>query len=344
MKSTENPIPLQNGGVNSQRIRLSLIAYNQEEFFEKENASLEECLEDIATPRVTWIQVYGVSSSQEVVSIAKHFKLHTLVLEDILHTTQRAKLDTYQEQVFIISRLLHYSEKKANLNDEQISFVFGPQYLISFVEKEETIFLPIIDHIRQKGHRIRSLGTDYLAYSILDVIVDSYFVVLEKVNIYLDQLEEQLNIPTSNRLIQNIQRAKHDMVILRKAMWPMRDVVNRFLHLEEKAIHPTTQIFLRDVYDHIVQIIDIIEGFRDIVAGMMDIYLSNINIRTNDIIKVLTMVSTIFVPLTFITGFYGMNFEYFPELHIHWFYPFVLFIMLTVACSMLLFFRKKKWV
>lgn len=327
----------------AEKIQLSIIEYTEEKFIEKEGASIEECLAHIDTPSMTWIQVYGVSNPNMIASIGKHFKFHALVLEDILTTGQRSKLDVYQDQVFMVVRFLQYVEEKNMLRDEQVSFVFGPNYLISFLESKEDIFQPVKDRLRKGSQRIRTQGSDYLAYTLLDTIVDYYFIVLEKVDTRLDQLETELTLLPKPDTLQKIQHAKRDMIVLRKAAWPMRDVVNRFQRLEASLVSPTTQLYLHDVYDHIVQIIDIIEGFRDVVSGMMDIYLSNINIRTNDIMKVLTIVSTIFVPLTFISSLYGMNFEFMPELHTRWGYPIVLMFMLSVAVGMLLFFRHKKW-
>lgn len=331
--------------MDGDKITISIIHYSDEDFVEKHNISLEECLKSFDTTKgVTWIHVNGVSNPTKIVEIGKHFKLHTLVLEDILNTTQRSKLDTYQDQVFIIARYLQYDEVHCTLRDDQVSLVFGEHFLISFFENSENIFQPVQEHLRQSTHRIRSLGTDFLAYTLLDILVDSYFVILEKVDVYLESLDEKLMNASNLHIVKNIQHAKLDMVTLRKAIWPMREVINRFQHVENVSIHPTTQIYLHDIYDHIIQIIDVIEGFRDIVSGLMDIYLSNINMRTNDIIKFLTIVSTIFVPLTFIASIYGMNFEHMPELHIVWFYPFVLFLMVAVAGAMLYYFWKKKWI
>lgn len=335
---------LYTGGTKNEKIRLSFLEYTEENFVEKDDATLDECLQYINTPAMSWIQVYGVSDPNTIASIGKHFKLPSLFLEDIVSTGQRSKLDVFQNQVFIIVRILQYHEKTRTLKDEQASIIFGPNYLISILEGQEDIFKPIKERLRQGNNRMRKQGPDYLAYSLLDTIVDYYFVVLEKVDIDLDNLEDELiNLPKPTTL-QKIQHAKREMIILRKAIWPMRDVINRFIRLESPLVNSKTQIYLQDIHDHTVQTIDIIESFRDVVAGMMDIYLSNINSRTNDIMKFLTVVSTIFVPLTFITSLYGMNFEYMPELHTRWGYPLAMLLMISMAVGMLLFFRKKKWI
>jgi magnesium transporter len=333
---------LYTGSSPSDQVRLSIIEYTEDKFVEKIDVSVEECLEHLVTPTMTWIQVYG-HHSDTIASIGNHFKFHSLVLEDILTANQRPKLDVYPDQVFIIARLLQYNTTLQDLKDEQVSIVFGPNYLVSFFEGQQDIFLPIKDRLRQSHHRIRKERSDYLAYALLDTLVDYYFVALEKTDAKLDHLEEEVTRYPQANTIQKIQQAKHDMIVLRKVVWPMRDVVNQFLRLEISFVNSTTQIYLHDVYDHAIQMIDIIEGFRDIIAGMLDIYLSNINIRTNEIMKVLTIVSTIFVPLTFITSLYGMNFEFMPELHKRWGYPIVIAVMILTAGMMLYYFRRKKW-
>lgn len=335
---------LYTGSGEKGKIRLSVIEYSEENFTEKEDVSIDECLMHIDTPSMTWIQVHGISDPNMIETIGKRFKLPALFLEDIMSTGQRSKLDIYQDQVFMIVRLLQYEEKTKTLKDEQISIVFGPNYLISFLEGHQDIFHPIKERLRQGSNRIRKQSSDFLAYTLLDMIVDYYFIVLEKVDINLENLEDELmNFPKPSTL-QKMQHAKRDMIVLRKSIWPMRDVINRFIRLENSLVNSVTQIYLQDVHDHTVQTIDIIESFRDVVGGMFDIYLSSINIRTNDIMKVLTIVSTIFVPLTFITSLYGMNFEFMPELHTHWGYPFVLLLMASTAIGMLLFFRRKNWI
>ena len=302
-----------------------------------------ECLEHLATPAMTWIQVYGVSDPGMVVSIGKHFKFHPLVLEDIITTGQHTKLDIYQDQVFVVARFLQYQDSIAALKDEQVSIIFGPNYLISFLERDEDIFKIIKERLHESNNRIRKQGSDYLAYSLLDAIVDNYFLILEKMDINLEHLEmEVLNVPKSE-IVQRIQETKRDLIVVRKALWPMREVINCFLRLDIPLISSTTRLYMHDVYDHAVQMIDIIEGFRDVVSGMLDIYLSNINIRTNEIMKVLTVVSTVFVPLTFISSLYGMNFDYMPELQYPWGYPLALIMMVSMAGSMLVYFRYKKW-
>lgn len=324
-------------------IKLSIIDYSESDYVEKDDVSIEECLNSIVKPSMTWIQVYGVNNPTTIASIGSRFKLHALVMEDVSTTFQRPKLDIYEDQVFIVARSLIYQETNGRIEDEQISVIYGPNFLISFLENDKDLFAPVKERLRQSVSRLRKQGPDYLAYALLDMIVDNYFIVLEKVDVNLDHLEEELvGAPKSNTLL-NIQKNKREMIFLRKSIWPMRDVINQFQRLDEPHVTPFTKVFLHDVYDHTIQAIDILEGFRDVVSGMLDVYLSNINIRTNEIVKVLTIVSTIFVPLTFITGLYGMNFDYMPELHTKWGYPAVLVLMAGLTGVMLYFFHRKKW-
>lgn len=325
------------------QLHLSIREYGDGQYLEVHNASLEACIRHLDTPFMTWIHVSGTLDVHHVSSLGKAFHFHPLVMEDILSPGQRSKMDVYEEQIFIVTRLLEYSGERQQLVDEQVSIIFGPTYLISFSEEESSVFRPVQERLQKGDQRMRGGGSDYLAYAILDAIVDHYFVVLERLDHQLDLLEGDLIHLPQPATLQRIQHAKRDMILLRRAAWPMRDVINRVLRLESRLVHPTTRLYVHDLYDHIVQIIDIIESFRDVVAGMMDIYLSNINIRTNDIMKVLTVVSTIFVPLTFISSLYGMNFDNMPELHIPIAYPAVLSFMGAIAVSMLLFFRHKKW-
>lgn len=333
-------------GKEPPKVKLSVVEYDTTNFLEKQDVSIQECLEHLQTPSMTWIQLFGVSDTSAVSAIGNHFKLHPLVLEDILNTGQRSKLDAYDDsnQIFIVVRLLHIDEKTHELKDEQLSLVIGPNYLISFSERNKDIFAPVMQRLRQPGNRIRKEGPDYLAYAIIDMIVDQYFLVLEQMDNLLEGLEDDLIKQPKPKTLMKIQQTKRDMIVLRRTIWPMREVVSRFQQIDSPLVKHDTQFYLKDVYDHVVHIIDIIEGLRDVAGGLLDIYMSSINIRTNDIMKVLTIVSTIFVPLTFISSLYGMNFLFMPELQQPWAYPAVLLLMLSIAVGMLIFFRRKHWI
>ena len=335
---------LYNGQSRHDQVHISVIEYAENQFLEKNNITVEECLQHFDSPSMCWIQIDGGFDPKIISNIGQRFKLHPLVLEDILTRGQRPKIDVYEDQVFIILRLLRYIENSHELRDEQISIVFGNHYLISFSENSQDIFEPIKKRLQQEGSRMQKQKEDYLAYALIDLVVDYYFTVLEKVDIALDKLEEDLVRSPLPNALQRILQSKKEMIILRKTIWPMREVINQFMRLEPPLVETSTQVYMHDVYDHTIQTIDIIEGFRDIVSGLMDIYLSNINIRTNEIMRVLTIVSTIFVPMTFITSLYGMNFDYIPELHYAWGYPIVVLVMVMIALTMIWFFHRRKWI
>lgn len=331
------------GDILPERVKISITEYNETNFYEKEDADVSECIKSIENPMMTWVQVRGVNDPAIIAKLGAHFKLHSLILEDILNTNQRSKLDVFNNQLFIVSRML-FMEGKSDLKDEQVSIVLGPNFLISFLENDDAIFKPVKDRIRIENSRIRKSGSDYLAYALLDTIVDNYFNVLEIFDNQLETLEDRVMSSTDSELLRQIQHVKMDVIHLRKAVWPMREVINRFQYLETPLVLPATQLYLRDVHDHTVQTIDIIEGFRDVISGLQDLYMSNINLRLNEIVKVLTIVSTIFVPLSFVTGIYGMTFDHMPMIHSRLGFPMVMFIMGIMAICMIYFFRRRKWI
>lgn len=289
-----------------------------------------------------WIHITGIFDPQLIHAVGKHFKLHPLLLEDIMNPSQRSKLDDYKDYIYIAAHNLDISEDV--LEDEQISLVFGSKVLISFSEKEVDVFKPIRERLIKPGTKMRQLGSDYLAYTILDYIVDDYFYVLEKIDEQLVTLEIDLLKGDNSSVMYKIQMQKRELMIVRKAIWPMREVISQFRRIDSPLICETTRLYVYDVYDHAVQAIEAVESFRDLVAGMHDIYVATINQKMNETMKVLTVVATIFVPLTFITSLYGMNFEHMPELHTAWGYPAVLVFMALTVMAMLIIFRRKDWI
>lgn len=325
-------------------IQISVFDYDKDNIIEKPNATVEECLILLDSPSMTWINVVGISDAKFIETIGHHFGLHPLMLEDILTTGQRSKLDHYPNSVFIVTKMLNCNQEKFEVSEEQVSLVLGKNYLISFLETSHDIFNPVRERIRNSQSRIRQLGADYLCYALLDCIVDNYFIILEKVDENLVSLEEELVDHPTKETLHKMQATKREVILLRKAVWPMREVISQFQRLETPVVSQTTQVYMHDVYDHTIQAIDTIESFRDISSGMLDVYLSNISQRLNEVMKVLTVVSTIFVPLTFIASLYGMNLEHIPEIHWKYSYPVVLGVMLLIVLGMLYFFRKKEWI
>lgn len=325
-------------------VKISVIDYDPTTFIEKNNVTEEECLAYLKSPAITWIDVRGTSDVQMIQKIGTRFGLHPLLLEDIVTLEQRPKLDDYKDSIFIVARRLNLDPNTNKIHDEQISIVLGKDFLISFQEGLDDFFDPIKARLRKDNASMRQMGPDYLAYSLIDMIVDNWFLILEKIDQNLLQLEEELLNSPKTATLYRIQVAKRDIIILRKSVWPMREVVSQFRRIETHLIQDITKFYMHDVYDHTIQAIDTIESFRDLAASMLEIYLSNINQRLNEIIKFLTMISAIFAPLMFITGFYGMNFSYFPLIHSVWGLPFAVVIMLAMTAGMLHYFRKRKWI
>jgi magnesium transporter len=257
---------------------------------------------------------------------------------------QRSKLDNYKDTLFIVTQMLGYNEQKQQAEDEQVSIVLGENYLISFVETNKSVFAPVRERLRNPQSRIRQRGVDYLCYSLLDCIVDNYFLILEKIDAKVELLEHELIQSPEPVILRKIQHAKREVTLLRKSVWPMREVVSNLRRIDSPLVLDATKLYLHDVYDHTIQAIDTIESFRDITSGMLDIYLSNVSQRMNEVMKVLTIVATIFVPLTFIASLYGMNFDNIPELHTRYGYYIVLFVMALIAIGMIIFFRRKRWI
>jgi len=323
--------------------KITIMDYDEAHFQEKETKTIEECLLFKDKPTVTWINIDGLHQVEILERLGECYGLHPLVLEDILDTDQRPKMEDYGEYLFIVLRMLNYNDKSSEIEAEQISLILGTNFVLSFQEKEGDTFNPIRERIRNSKGRIRRMGADYLSYSLLDSIVDNYFIILEKLGEKIEFLEDELVTRPTPETLQIIHHLKREMIYLRKAVWPLREVIGNLERGEPPLVKETIRVYLRDVYDHTIQVIDTIETFRDMVSGMLDIYLSSISNRLNAVMKVLTIIATIFMPLTFLAGIYGMNFKYMPELEWRWSYPVVWLIMVGIGVSMLLYFRKKKW-
>lgn len=329
------------GELKASSSQIALFLYDSDTIVEKDLHDIHEALRLCQNGKRIWLHITGINDASLIHSIGMHFKLHPLMLEDIMSPTQRSKLDDYKNYIYIATHVL--SLKGKGLEDEQLSLVIGSNVLLTFAEKPSDILKPIKDRLLKASSRMRQRGPDYLAYSILDCIVDNYFLILEKIDENLESLESHLLQGANSKITTQIQSQKRELVLVRKAIWPMREVISQFSRVDSHLITETTRLYIHDVYDHSIQAIEALETFRDFIGGMHDIYLSNINQKMNETIKVLTVVSTIFVPLTFITSLYGMNFDNMPELHYSWGYPIVLLTMVFITCLMLYIFRKKNW-
>ncbi len=326
-----------------EQVRIRVIDYDEQHIEERDVKTIEECLPYKDTPGTTWINIDGLHETDVIEKIGKHFNLHPLILEDILNTDQRPKMDDHDEYLFLTLKMLTYEEEEGQLKVESISLVLGPNYLLSFQEGEGDVFEPVRERIRKAKGKLRQRGPDYLAYALTDAIVDNYFVVLEKISDEVGSLEAELTTNPSPQTLQTIHELKRELIFLRKSVWPLREVTGALERGEVELIQDKTTVFLRDVYDHTVQVIDTVETLRDMVSGMLDVYLSSVSNRMNEVMKVLTIIATIFIPLTFIAGIYGMNFKYMPELGWKWSYPLLWLLMVGLLVFMLLYFRRKKW-
>jgi len=324
-------------------VRITIIDYDEENFQEIEAETVEDCYPFKEDPSVTWINVDGIHQVDVIEKLGQCFNLHPLIQEDILNTEQRPKMEDHGDYLFIILRMVTFNEELRDIDVEQVSLILGAHYVISFQEKEGDIFEPIRDRIRNAKGRIRKMGADYLAYSLMDTVVDNYFIDLERLGEIIEEMEEILIGNPKPETLRDIHKLKREMIYLRKSVWPLREVISSLERGEFALIRKSTRIYLKDIYDHTIQVIDTVETFRDMLSGMHDTYLSSISNRMNEVMKVLTIIATIFIPLTFIAGIYGMNFEFMPELKWKSGYFIVLGIMIVIVGFMLFYFRRKKW-
>ena len=331
------------GEKKAETLKITVMDYDEAHFQEKEINTVEECFAFKNAPGVTWINIDGLHQVEILEKLGECYGFHPLVLEDILNTDQRPKMEDYGDYLYIVLRMLSYNDKSSQIETEQVSLILGPNFVFSFQESQGDVFDPVRERIRSGKGRIRTMGSDYLAYGLLDLIVDNYFMIMEKLGETIEFLEEKLVTQPVPETLQTIHQLKRELIFLRKAVWPLREVIGGLERGELALIKETSRVYLRDVYAHTIQVIDTIETFRDMISGMLDIYLSSVSNRLNSVMKVLTIIATIFMPLTFLAGIYGMNFKYFPELEWRWSYPVFWLVVVLISVSMLLYFKKKNW-
>ncbi len=332
------------GDKKKEEVTITVIDYDEGNFQEKVITEIQECFTFKDKPSVTWINVDGIHKVEIPEKLGECYGFHPLIIEDILNSDQRPKIEDFGDYIYIVLKMLNLDSRTNSIISEQISLILGPNFVISFQEGHEgDVFNPVRERLRTGKGKIRKMGADYLAYSLIDSIVDNYFIILEKLGEKIESLEERLVTNPTGNVLREIHNLKREMLFLRKSVWPLREVISTMAKGESSLIHPSTGIYLRDIYDHTIHVVDTIETFRDMVSGMLDIYLSSISNRMNAVMKVLTIIATIFMPLTFLAGVYGMNFKHMPELEWKLGYPLIVLVMLIVAVIMLFFFRKKKW-
>ncbi len=325
--------------------RLSVMEFSPERLRERHltPSEVEHCCEVRPAGQVCWVNLDGLHQIDCLESLGRCFGLHPLVMEDILNTEHRPKLEVFADHLFIVVKMLQFDDASNEIRTEQVSLILGGDYILTFQERVGDVFDGVRERIRNGKGRVRDHGADYLAYILLDALVDNYFVILEKLGDQLEELEEQLLQAPTPATMQKIHHFKREMILLRKAIWPLREVIAGLQRQEGALISDATGTFLRDLYDHSIQILDTVETLRDILSGLLDLYLSSLSNRMNEIMKVLTLIATIFIPLTFIAGVYGMNFDYMPELRWKYGYFVVLGLLLACGLALLWFFKRKRW-
>jgi magnesium transporter len=323
--------------------RITMMGYDQARLEEKQLKRIEESFAYKDTPPVSWINIDGLHEVELIEKIGTHFNIHPLTQEDIVNTGQRPKVEDFEEYIYLVFKMLKFDETTGHITSEQVSLIVGPHYLLSFQEIEGDVFEAVRERIRKGRVHIRKSGPDYLAYALLDAVVDHYFLILEKMGERIEHLEERLHGQPTPEILQAIYDLKRELIYFRKQVWPIREVLSSWQKTESAIIQEANKVFIRDVYDHTIQVIDTIESFRDIISGVMDLYMSTVSNKMNEVMKVLTIMATIFIPLTFVAGIYGMNFKYMPELEWKWSYPALLILLVVIFSGMMFYFKRKKW-
>ncbi len=331
------------GEARQNEVRIHYFDYNEKEYSEKDVNHLSDCLALKDKDSVTWININGVHHTEIVEEAGRLFKLHPLLLEDVVNTLQRPKYEDYESHLFFTLKMLSYDPNKQEVDTEQVSFVLADKFVISFQEKEGDLFDPVRERIRNMRGKVRTKGCDYLIYALLDVVVDNYFSIIESLGVEVDDMEEEILAHPDQSAMQQMQVLKRNMMEIRSTVYPLREAIFKLQKEESPLILTETQSYFSDVYDHTVQIMESIESYKDIVASIKDIYMSSLSLKMNQVMQVLTVISTIFIPLTFLVGVYGMNFKNMPELRTQYGYFVLWGIMGIIALAMVFMFKKKKW-
>jgi magnesium transporter len=331
------------GEETGEAVGIKLVEYNEDHFHEADCTDIRECRPVRDGKVINWLSINGIHRADIIEAVGEVFGLHPLLLEDVMNTNQRPKFEDYGDYVFVVVKRLEVDGPVRAIEAEQISLVLGDGYVVTFGERAEDAFGVIRERIKTGKGRLRKMGSDYLLYTLVDTIVDNYFSVMEKLGENIEIVEEAVVTRPEVPVLRSIHNLKREMIFLRRSVWPMREVVGSLEREETCLVTDQASVYFRDVYDHVVQVMDSIDTYRDMLSGMLDIYLSSVSNKLNEVMKVLTIIATIFIPLTFIVGLYGMNFQYMPELKLVWGYPAVLLVMAVVSAFMVLYFKRKKW-
>ncbi len=333
------------GEQKTDRPLISVMDFTADHLDEREVKKVEQ-LAPLRDQRGTsWINVTGIHDTTLLEKLGAAFGIHPLTLEDIVNTAHRPKVEEFDTYLYLVMKMLHYDETKERIVSEQISMILGSHFLISFQEAPGDVFDSVRERIRKGKGRIRNSGCDYLTYALIDAVVDHYYLILERLGEQIENLEgELLDELPGKQTLQTIHHLRREAIHLRKQIWPLREMVGLLSRGEFERIQPSTHVFLVDVYDHVIQVLDTVEIYRDMLGGLLELYMSTVSNRMNEVMKVLTIIATIFIPMTFVAGIYGMNFEHMPELHWRWGYAAIWAIVAAIAIAMLLFFKRKKWI
>jgi len=324
------------------RVTLTRIQYDEKELVTRE-LEPDAALPPVTEQGVVWLNICGLHDIGVFERLGKFYDIDPLILEDVLNTDHRPKADLLEDSGFILVKMIRLTGEGRSIDAEQLSVILKQNLVITFQERPGDLFDPIRERLKNPRTRLRRRKADYLTYALIDVVVDYYFVVLEAIGEKLEDLEAEVIGRPDTVLLERIHAVRGDLIFMRKSIWPMREVISTLMRDESPLFEPTTEPFLRDLYDHTIQAAETLESYRDLISSLRDIYLSSVSNSMNEVMKVLTIIATIFIPLTFIAGIYGMNFEYMPELKWHWSYPLVWIVMIAVVAGMVCYFRRKKW-
>ena len=337
------------GRERTEDVHIDVIDYTDREHVEKRLASAQECFPYRDSSSITWINVDGIHRVDAVEAFGEHFGMHPLTLEDVVNTGHRPKIEESADHIVVVLKMIYRDAANGDLRAEQVSVIFGKKWVITFQETGQDVFDPVRRRIKKTVPRVRFMSTDYLAYALLDAVVDHYFVILEQLGEEIDVLDDAVSESPKPEHLSSIRHLKMQLLSMRKAVWPLREVIGALERTESKLVKASTLRYLRDLYEHTIQVIDTVETYRDMVSGLLDLYHTGVANHTNDIMKVLTVFATIFIPLGFLAGVYGMNFDTgaspfnLPELGFRFGYPMFWTVVVVVAGSLLWYFRRKNW-
>ncbi|WXG44320.1 MAG: magnesium/cobalt transporter CorA [Promethearchaeati archaeon SRVP18_Atabeyarchaeia-1] len=340
--ATSKPDPI--GGRKDGNVRITVIRYDPNHYEEKRVGRIEECFPIKGEPGVTWVNIDGLERKDIIEKVGAHLEVFPLIVEDVLRKGGRPKLEEFDDYIFAILKMLYYGESKKEIVTEQVSCIFGENYVVTFQERIGDVFEPVRQRLKSGKGRGRRMGSDYLAFMLIDAIIDNYFLILEGIGDRMASLEEEVvEFPTKETL-RATYKLRRKLLFLDKAIWPSRTVVDRLERSDSRLIKRITRQYLRDVYDHAIQVIESIETYREVFSNMLDIYVSSISNKLNEIMKVLTIIATIFMPLSFIVGVYGMNFTTpFPPYVAEWGFLVIMLLNFGVVLTMLIYFRRRRW-